>query len=134
MWKNPENLTDKQKRTLAVIQPTNRPLYRAYLLKEQFREVIAVKGADGRLLLHGWLRWAGRSKLAPFVKLATDDPPAPARDPQHARQRTVQRPHRGQQRPPARTDPPGLRLPQRQALITMANLRRGGLCPPLPGR
>ncbi|PSK64672.1 hypothetical protein B0E53_03398 [Micromonospora sp. MH33] len=70
MWKNPQNLTDKQKPTLASIQATNKPLYRTYLLKEQFRQVIAVKGADGRLLLQGWLRCASRSKLAPFVKLA----------------------------------------------------------------
>ena len=35
LWRNPEHLTDKQRATLAVIQKTNRPLYRAYLLKEQ---------------------------------------------------------------------------------------------------
>ncbi|MEU0157251.1 transposase [Micromonospora fulviviridis] len=31
LWKNQPNLTDKQKATLASIQATNKPLYRAYL-------------------------------------------------------------------------------------------------------
>lgn len=30
LWRNPEHLTDKQRSTLATIQTTNRPLYRAY--------------------------------------------------------------------------------------------------------
>ncbi|TWH65234.1 ISL3 family transposase [Micromonospora olivasterospora] len=134
LWKNPPNLTDKQKATLATIQATNRPLYRAYLLKEQFREIIAVKGADGRLLLQAWLRWASRSKLAPFVKLA----------------KTIRR-HlpaihnmldSGLSNARIEANNVHLRVLTRQAygyhsakaLITMANLRRGGLCPPLPGR
>ena len=62
LWRNPENLSDKQKATLASIQATNKPLYRAYLLKEQFRQVIAVKGEPGKLLLAGWLRWASRRR------------------------------------------------------------------------
>ena len=39
LWKNPEHLTEKQSCCLAQIQKTNRPLYRAYLLKEQLRAV-----------------------------------------------------------------------------------------------
>jgi hypothetical protein len=39
LWKNPENLTDRQTRKLASIQKTNRRLYRAYLLKEQLRQI-----------------------------------------------------------------------------------------------
>jgi transposase len=70
LWKNPERLSEPQRQTLAIIQKTNKPLYRAYLLKEQLREIVAVKGADGKLLLAAWLRWAGRSRLEPFVKLA----------------------------------------------------------------
>lgn len=46
---------------------TNKPLYRAYLLKEQLREIVAVNGDDGKPLLASWLRWAGRSRLEPFV-------------------------------------------------------------------
>lgn len=134
LWRNPENLTDKQKATLASIQQTNRPLYRAYLLKEQFREIIAVKGADGRLLLKAWLRWASRSKLAPFVKLAK------------AIRRHLPAIHNmldsGLSNARIEANNVHLRVLTRQAygyhnataLITMANLRRGGLCPPLPGR
>jgi hypothetical protein len=63
LWKNPDRLNEQQQATLASIQATNRPLYRAYLLEEQFRELIQIKGDDGKLLLTAWLRWAGRSKV-----------------------------------------------------------------------
>ncbi|MEU5940961.1 ISL3 family transposase [Micromonospora sp. NPDC047548] len=134
LWKNPPNLTDKQKVTLASIQATNKPLYRAYLLKEQFRQIIAVKGADGKLLLQGWLRWASRSKLPPFVKLA------------RSIRRHLPTIHNmldsGLSNARVEANNVHLRVLTRQAygyhsakaLITMANLRRGGLCPPLPGR
>ncbi|MBM0239094.1 transposase [Micromonospora sp. ATA32] len=129
-----EDLTDKQKTTLASIQQTNRPLYRSYLLKEQFRQVIAVKGDTGRLLLQGWLRWASRSKLDPFVKLAK------------AIRRHLPTIHNmldsGLSNARIEANDVHLRVLTRQAygyhsataLITMANLRRGGLCPSLPGR
>jgi transposase len=55
---------------LSLIQETNRPLYRAYLLKEQLREVFAPGGPERVHLLERWLSWASRSKLKPFVKLA----------------------------------------------------------------
>jgi transposase len=70
LWKNPEHLTTNQHAKLADIQATNRPLYRAYLLKEQLREVFAVAGPPGILLLDRWLRWAARSRITPFVELA----------------------------------------------------------------
>jgi transposase len=70
LWKNPANLTDKQQIKLATIAKTNKPLYRAYLLKEQLREVFAVGGQAGAAILDAWLRWAARSKLTPFVDLA----------------------------------------------------------------
>ncbi|MCA1701688.1 MAG: ISL3 family transposase, partial [Actinobacteria bacterium] len=35
LWKNPEALTARQRSKLSDIEATNRPLYRAYLLKEQ---------------------------------------------------------------------------------------------------
>jgi transposase len=70
LWKNPEDLTTRQQAKLADIQRTNRPLYRAYLLKEQLREIFAVGGDAGVLLLDRWLRWAARSKLRPFTELA----------------------------------------------------------------
>lgn len=134
LWKNPDRLSAEQKATLAAIQHTNKPLYRAYLLKEQLREIVAVKGDDGRLLLAAWLRWAARSRLAPFVKLV----------------KTIRR-HLSEIHnmldcglPNARIEANNthLRVLTRQgygyrsadALIAMAMLKRGGLCPPLPAR
>ena len=46
LWKNPEDLTERQTATLAGIAETNAPLFRAYLLKEQLRQVFALKGAE----------------------------------------------------------------------------------------
>jgi len=134
LWKKPERLTDAQQATLATIQATNKPLYRAYLLKEQLREVIAVKGEAGRLLLAGWLRWAGRSRLAPFVKLART-----IRSHLPEIHNTL---HCGLSNGRIEANNTHLRLLTRQAygyhsaqaLIAMAMLRRGGLCPTLPGR
>ena len=70
LWKNPEDLTARQQAKLADIARTNQPLYRAYLLKEQFRKVFATGGEERVELLDDWLAWAARSKLAPFVDLA----------------------------------------------------------------
>jgi transposase len=70
VWKNPENLTDRQAIKLATIQQTNARLYRAYLLKEQLRQIYQLKPPVAEQLLDGWLRWARRCRLTPFVKLA----------------------------------------------------------------
>jgi transposase len=74
LWKNPNRLTDRQRARLATIAATNKPLYRAYLLKEQLRAVFAVARQDGAQagveLLDQWLAWAARSRLPAFVDLA----------------------------------------------------------------
>ena len=71
LWKRPENLTDRQQPKLAFIQQLNAPIYRAYLLKEQLRAIYHAATIDDALkLLDGWLKWARRSRLEPFVKLA----------------------------------------------------------------
>jgi transposase len=71
LWKNPENLTDRQRGKLAAIAKTNEPLFRAYLLKEQLRAVFAAGGgAERAVLLDEWLRWAARCQLPVFVDLA----------------------------------------------------------------
>lgn len=134
LLKNPPDLTGEQRTTVAQIARTNKPLYRAYLLKEQLRQVFAVAGHTGKQLLAGWLSWATRSRLPEFVKLA----------------KTIKKylplihntlDHRVTN---ARNEATNthLRLLTRraygfhsaQALIAMADLTRGGLCPPLPGR
>lgn len=70
LWKNPENLTARQHAKLADVQRTNRRLYRAYLLKEQLRQIYRLPPDAAIGLLDGWLKWARRSRLQPFVKLA----------------------------------------------------------------
>ena len=70
LWKNPENLTRRQHAKLSWIQQTNHTLYRAYLLKEQLRQVFAPGGAERILLLDRWLQWAARCRIDSFVDLA----------------------------------------------------------------
>jgi transposase len=70
LWKRPEDLNEKQELKLALIAEVNKPLYRAYLLKEQLRMVFAPGGLERVYLLNDWLAWASRSRLEPFVKLA----------------------------------------------------------------
>lgn len=68
--KNPNRLSDKQKRKLADIQKVNNPLYRGWLLKEQFRQIFAPGGAERIQALDEWLLWASHSRIPEFVKLA----------------------------------------------------------------
>ena len=71
LLKNPWNLTVPQRRRLRDIQRTNKPLYRAYLLKESLAKALDYlqpkRACDA---LNDWLAWASRSKLKPFVRLA----------------------------------------------------------------
>lgn len=70
LWKNPEDLTSRQQATLAEIAKTNERLYRAYLLKEQLRQVFRLPTKPALAMLEDWLIWARRCRLKPFVKLA----------------------------------------------------------------
>jgi len=70
LWKNPENLTARQQAKLADIQQTNRRLYRAYLLKEQLRQIYQLPPEQATGLLERWLAWARRCRLESFRKLA----------------------------------------------------------------
>jgi transposase len=70
LWKNPDNLTARQQAKLSDIQRTNRRLYRAYLLKEQLRQIYRLPAEEAVALLDRWLAWARRSRLEPFRKLA----------------------------------------------------------------
>ena len=55
---------------LALIAQTNAPLYRAYLLKEQLRQVFQLPPDQAVVLLDSWIAWAQRSRLKPFQELA----------------------------------------------------------------
>jgi hypothetical protein len=70
LWKNPGRLTARQQAKLSDIQRTNKALYRAYLLKEQLRQIYRLPPKQAIVLLELWLQWARRCRLAPFVKLA----------------------------------------------------------------
>jgi transposase len=132
---SPGDLKPAQQATLAAIERDNKPLFRAYLLKEELRSVFHEPDPDlAKLTLADWLAWASRSRLPPFVKLA----------------RTI-RAHLGAIHDAldhglsnARLEAAAtkLRLLTRIAfgfhshepLVALAKLRLGGLCPSLPPR
>ena len=70
LWKNPDNLTDRQREKLAWIAKTDPRLHRAYLLKEGLRYVFIAKGEAGKTALDRWLTWARRCRIPAFVRLA----------------------------------------------------------------
>jgi transposase len=70
LWKDPADLTARQQAKLSWIEATNQPLYRAYLLHQQLRQVFASTGEERVELLDAWLDWAADSGLRPFVELA----------------------------------------------------------------
>lgn len=137
MWavrKNPADLTGEQKTSVASIQATNKTLYRAYLLKEQLRAVFQVKGAGGHALLAGWLSWARRCRIPEFVKLAATIGayrPLIRNTLDHGLSNAKSEATNTHLRALTKRAY-GFHSPD--ALIGMAMLTRGGLCPPLPGR
>jgi transposase len=134
LWKNPEHLTERQGTKLAWIARTNEPLYRAYLLKEELRMVFALRGSAGIRLLDDWLAWARRSQLPAFVELAR----------KVARHRAGIEAALTHGLSNARVESVNTRIRlltrvafgfhSAKALIALAMLSLGGLCPPLPGR
>jgi transposase len=134
LWKNPDNLTERQAEKLAWIATTDPRLYRAYLLKEGLRQAFVLKGEAGIEALDRWVSWARRCRIAPFVAL----------------QRRVLA-HRREIEAALREDLSNalvestntkIRLLTRMAfgfkspepLIALAMLSLGGHRPPLPGR
>jgi hypothetical protein len=92
VWKNPENLTDRQAAKLAMIEQTNGRLYRACLLTEQLRQIYLPSAAAASRLLEvaptlptavvrddhrGAGRDSGRDRARPVEKLAGLCPPLP---------------------------------------------------------
>jgi transposase len=69
LWKNPENLTDKQAATLAWIAAADPRVHRAYLGKERLRLLFQMPPHDAGPALSSWLKWAQRSRLPSFVAL-----------------------------------------------------------------
>ncbi|MBI2170377.1 MAG: ISL3 family transposase [Actinobacteria bacterium] len=134
LWKNPEDLTRRQQAKLSSIERTNARLYRAYLLKEQLRQVFHLPTDAALALLEAWLRWARRCRIPSFVALARSV--AAHRDgikaalvhrlsnalveSMNTKIRLITRVAFGFHSP--------------DALIALAMLSLGGYCPTLPGR
>jgi transposase len=134
LWKNPQDLTRRQRGKLARIAEVNQRLYRAYLLKEELRLVFKVKGPRAVALLDAWLTWARRCRIPTFVALA--------RSVTAYRDTIVASLLYGASNARVESVNTKLRLLTRiafgfkspEALIGLAMLALGGLCPPLPGR
>jgi transposase len=134
LWKNPEDLTRRQRGKLAWIARVNGRLYRAYLLKEQLRLVFKLKGVRATVLLEAWLGWARRCRIPAFVKLAKTIT---------AHRSSIQAAlTEGLSNGLVESTNTKIRLLTRvafgfrspNALIALAMLSVGGLCPPLPER
>ena len=135
LWKNPEDLTPAQKETLGWIPKLNRSLYRAYLLKEALRGIFQAATVPKALSrLDAWIRWAQRSRLKPLKKLA--------RSLISYRPRIEATLRTGMNNAIVEARNTQIRLFTRmahgfrrvEALIGLAMLKLGRLCPPLPGR
>jgi len=71
LLKNPWNLSRRDKERLSELQRTNSRLYRAYLLKESFADILDRQQPNVvKAHLKGWLAWASRSRLPGFVRVA----------------------------------------------------------------
>jgi transposase len=134
LWKNPEDLTGRQEAKLAWIAKVNGRLYRAYLLKEQFRQIIRLKGRQALRLLDTWLAWAARSRIPAFV-----DAGRKIRRHLDGFKATLKH---GLSNALVESTNTKIRVLTRMAfgfkkpehLIALALLDRGGYRPPLPGR
>ena len=69
LWKNPENLTDRQQAKLDWIAKTDPRLHRAYLLKEGLRPVFQLDPDEAAEALELWIGWARRCRIGAFVDL-----------------------------------------------------------------
>jgi transposase len=72
LLKNPSNLTDEQATTLRKLKRRGGDVWRAYTLKEAFREIFAGDLNTDQVaeLIDRWISRASRSRLAAFVKAA----------------------------------------------------------------
>lgn len=132
LWKNAHRLTGRQRQKLAHIQQTNKPLYRAYLISQQLREIYRVTYHEAVELLDAWLAWARRCRLPPFVKLAktiTKQRPGIEAAIEHGLSNARIEQVNTQLRLITRRAY-GFRTPE--ALIALAMLTLSGLCPRLP--
>jgi transposase len=128
----PYNLTNRQQTKLATIQKTNAKPYRAYLLKEQLRQIYRLPAPAAERMLNRWLAWARRCRLPSFVKLArtiTEQRDGILAAIQHGPFNARIEQINTQIRLIARR---ALGFHSPHALIALAILKLADLCPPLP--
>ncbi len=138
LWRNPSDLTVKQRAMLDWIAATHPRLHRAWSLKEGLRLVFRLS-RDGypyaaKVALDRWISWARRCRIPAFVTLAR-------RVVKHRAAIEISIDHRLSNALVESVNTK-LRLLTRlafgfrdpYALIGLAMLALGGLCPPLPGR
>jgi len=71
LLKSPDKQTVHQLALLGEVQQANKPMFRAFLLKEELRLLYHLEDpALAPAHLDAWLAWASRSRLAPFIRLA----------------------------------------------------------------
>jgi transposase len=70
LLKAPEKLSERQRSVLSEVERLNRPLYRAYLLKEHLRVLLKRPAQEARASLDQWLVWASNSRLKPMLRVA----------------------------------------------------------------
>jgi transposase len=70
LWKNPDDLTDRQRQRLDWIAATHPRLWEAYRLKEGLRLALRMRGQPGLDALAEWLTWARSSDIEEFAHLA----------------------------------------------------------------
>ena len=135
LLKNPDHLSDRQQSSLARVASLNKTLYRAYLLKEQFRLVFQLRGHEAIGALDAWCSWARRCRIPAFVDLSR-------RVVRHRDSIIATLCNDGLSNALVESTNTKLRLLTRMAygfrstdnLIALCLLDRGGYCPPLPGR
>lgn len=70
LWRNPEDLTDRQQQRLGWIAATHPVLWEAYRLKEGLRLLFTMRGPSAITAFHDWLTWAATSGVEEFERLA----------------------------------------------------------------
>jgi len=71
LLKSPDKQSIPQLALLGEVAQANKPMFRAFLLKEELRLLYALEDpALAPAHLDAWLAWASRSRLQPFIRLA----------------------------------------------------------------
>ncbi|MBK5229098.1 MAG: transposase [Actinobacteria bacterium] len=68
--KDPKNLKRSQRDALYELRRSRSVLYRAYLIKEELRDIYKGSPRRARRRLERWLAWACRSRIPAFVTLS----------------------------------------------------------------